>query len=124
MELWQIEIEATAGDAAALYDAVEKFVAAQGLAELAIDVAHPLAGVAQVLQHVLQAVDAAAEARHEWARWPWEERAAVFLKAAELLGTTCVLTGIRPAVAQTLVEIGVDLTSLKTLRNLQEGLKE
>ncbi|MCG6927841.1 MAG: L-glutamate gamma-semialdehyde dehydrogenase [Acidobacteria bacterium] len=39
-------------------------------------------------EHVLQAVDAAAAARHEWARWPWEERAAVFLKAAELLATT------------------------------------
>jgi len=39
-------------------------------------------------EHVLQAVDAAAAARREWARWPWEERAAVFLKAAELLATT------------------------------------
>ena len=39
-------------------------------------------------EHVLRAVDAAAAARHEWARWPWEERAAVFLKAAELLATT------------------------------------
>jgi len=39
-------------------------------------------------KHVLQAVEAAAEARHDWARWPWEDRAAVFLKAAELLATT------------------------------------
>jgi 1-pyrroline-5-carboxylate dehydrogenase len=39
-------------------------------------------------EHVLQAIEAAAEARHEWARWPWEERAAVFLKAAELLATS------------------------------------
>ncbi len=46
------------------------------------------------------------------------------IRAAELLGAQCFLTGIQPAVAQTLVEIGVDLTSLKTLRNLQEGLKE
>ncbi len=46
------------------------------------------------------------------------------IRAAELLGARCFLTGIQPAVAQTLVEIGVDLTSLKTLRNLQEGLKE
>jgi 1-pyrroline-5-carboxylate dehydrogenase len=37
---------------------------------------------------VLEAIDAAAAARREWARWPWEERAAVFLKAAELLATT------------------------------------
>ncbi|HOX45451.1 MAG TPA: STAS domain-containing protein [Myxococcota bacterium] len=46
------------------------------------------------------------------------------IKAAELLGTTCVLSGIQPAVAQTLVEIGVDLTSILTLRDLSEGLKE
>jgi anti-anti-sigma regulatory factor len=46
------------------------------------------------------------------------------IKAAELLGTHCVLTGIRPAVAQTLVELGIDLASISTLRNLQEGLKE
>lgn len=46
------------------------------------------------------------------------------IKAAELLGTQCFLTGIQPAVAQTLVEIGVDLSSIRTLRNLQEGLKE
>jgi 1-pyrroline-5-carboxylate dehydrogenase len=35
--------------------------------------------------HVQQAIDAAREARHEWARMPWEERAAIFLRAAELL---------------------------------------
>jgi len=46
------------------------------------------------------------------------------IRAAELLGTTCVLTGIRPAVAQTLVEIGVDLSNVRTLRNLKEGLRE
>ena len=32
-----------------------------------------------------QAIAAAREARREWSRWPWEDRAAVFLKAAELL---------------------------------------
>ena len=35
-----------------------------------------------------QAIEAAAAARREWSRWPWEDRAAVFLKAAELLATT------------------------------------
>jgi 1-pyrroline-5-carboxylate dehydrogenase len=34
---------------------------------------------------VEQAIAAAREARHDWARMPWEERAAVFLRAAELL---------------------------------------
>ncbi len=38
--------------------------------------------------HVLSAIEAAREARREWAGWPWEDRAAVFLKAAELLATT------------------------------------
>jgi anti-anti-sigma regulatory factor len=46
------------------------------------------------------------------------------LKAAEMLGTVCVLTGIRPAVAQTLVDIGMDLTAISTLRNLRAGLRE
>jgi 1-pyrroline-5-carboxylate dehydrogenase len=39
-------------------------------------------------EHVQQAIAAAAEARREWASWPWEERAAVLLKAADLLATT------------------------------------
>ncbi|HEY7412806.1 MAG TPA: L-glutamate gamma-semialdehyde dehydrogenase [Vicinamibacteria bacterium] len=37
---------------------------------------------------VEQAVAAAAAAHREWSAWPWEDRAAVFLKAAELLATT------------------------------------
>ncbi len=45
------------------------------------------------------------------------------VKAAELLGARCLLTGIRPAVAQTLVEIGVDLSSVTTERNLKEALR-
>ena len=39
-------------------------------------------------RHVQQAIDAALEARREWGSWPWEDRAAVFLKAAELLATS------------------------------------
>jgi 1-pyrroline-5-carboxylate dehydrogenase len=39
-------------------------------------------------QHVEQAITAAANARREWAAWTLEERAGVFLRAAELLATT------------------------------------
>ena len=46
------------------------------------------------------------------------------VRASSLLGTRCVLTGLSPAVAQTLVEIGADLTEVRTLRNLKEGLKD
>ncbi|MFL5579171.1 MAG: L-glutamate gamma-semialdehyde dehydrogenase [Gemmatimonadaceae bacterium] len=39
-------------------------------------------------QDVGRAIDAANAAHREWANWPWEDRAAVFLRAAELLTTT------------------------------------
>lgn len=35
--------------------------------------------------HVRQAIDAALEARKDWGNWAWEDRAAIFLKAAELI---------------------------------------
>jgi 1-pyrroline-5-carboxylate dehydrogenase len=42
-----------------------------------------LAGEAEVRA----AVDASREAQREWAHWPWEDRLAVFLRAAELIAT-------------------------------------
>ena len=39
-------------------------------------------------EHIQQAIDAAAAARREWSAWPWEDRAAVLLRAAELLATS------------------------------------
>ena len=39
-------------------------------------------------EHVEEAIKAAAKAHDEWSRWDWVDRAAVFLKAADLLATT------------------------------------
>ena len=38
-------------------------------------------------EHVHRAIAAADAAHREWANWAWEDRAAVFLRAAELLTT-------------------------------------
>jgi rsbT co-antagonist protein RsbR len=46
------------------------------------------------------------------------------VKAVELVGARCILTGTRGAVAQTLVALGADLGPLTTLRNLKHGLRE
>ena len=45
------------------------------------------------------------------------------VQATSLLGARCVLTGIRPEVAQTVVHLGLDLEKFVTKRDLQEGLK-
>ena len=46
------------------------------------------------------------------------------VRAASLLGTRCVLTGLSPVVSRTLVEIGADLDEIRTRRNLEDGLKD
>ena len=38
--------------------------------------------------HIRMALEAAERARRDWAGWPWADRLAVFLKAADLLATT------------------------------------
>lgn len=40
------------------------------------------------VEDVSAAITAAADAQKDWANWRWEDRAAVFLRAAELLATT------------------------------------
>jgi rsbT co-antagonist protein RsbR len=44
------------------------------------------------------------------------------VRAAKLLGTTCILSGVRPDVARTLVELGVQLDEITTRRNLKDAL--
>jgi rsbT co-antagonist protein RsbR len=43
-------------------------------------------------------------------------------QAARLLGTRVMLTGIRPEVAQAIVGLGVDLSSIETRASLQDGI--
>lgn len=45
------------------------------------------------------------------------------VKATKLLGNTCILSGISPEVAQTLVEVGVDLREVNTTSTLRHALK-
>jgi rsbT co-antagonist protein RsbR len=44
--------------------------------------------------------------------------------AARLMGARVIVTGLSPDVAQALVYIGVDLTRLKTVGDLQGGIEE
>jgi GAF domain-containing protein len=44
-------------------------------------------------------------------------------QAASLLGAQCVLAGITPEVAQTVIHLGVDLSSLVTKSDLQSGVQ-
>ncbi|PDW02476.1 STAS domain-containing protein [Candidatus Viridilinea mediisalina] len=43
-------------------------------------------------------------------------------QAASLLGTQVVITGMRPEVAQTLVQLGVELQGIKTMNSLRSGV--
>jgi rsbT co-antagonist protein RsbR len=45
------------------------------------------------------------------------------IRAASLLGAFSVLSGISPQIAQTLVQLDVDLVEITTVRNLKEALK-
>ncbi len=45
-------------------------------------------------------------------------------RASRLLGAMCVLTGIRPEIARTMIQLGVDMEGLRTLRTLKDGLRE
>ena len=44
-------------------------------------------------------------------------------KASELMGCKCVISGISPSIAQTMVELGIDIGKIKTTSNLKDALK-
>ena len=46
------------------------------------------------------------------------------VRAVQLLGARSLITGISPAVAQTMISLDVDLSGVTTHANLREGLKE
>jgi rsbT co-antagonist protein RsbR len=46
------------------------------------------------------------------------------VEAARLLGATVIVTGLSPEIAQTLVTIGVDLTKMATVGDLQGGIEQ
>ena len=45
------------------------------------------------------------------------------VSASRLLGAECILTGINPEVAQTMIHLGAELGDLTTMADMQEGLK-
>lgn len=46
------------------------------------------------------------------------------ISAVKLLGCGVVITGVRPAIAQTLVQLGIDLSGIRTVSRLSQGLEE
>lgn len=77
-------------------------------------------------------LDAAARTRAKWAIIDVTGVSAVdastgqtlirIVRAAGLLGVSCILSGVQPAVARTLVEIGIEWQQIVTKRNLQSAL--
>jgi len=42
--------------------------------------------------------------------------------SARLLGAECIISGISPAIAQTIVHLGIDLSSIRTKATLQDAM--
>jgi rsbT co-antagonist protein RsbR len=43
--------------------------------------------------------------------------------AARLMGARCILTGVSPAIAQTMVQLGIDLSQITTRSQMSDGVK-
>jgi rsbT co-antagonist protein RsbR len=46
------------------------------------------------------------------------------VKASRLMGASAIITGLSSGIAQTLVDLGVDLSMMRTVGDLQGGLEE
>ena len=46
------------------------------------------------------------------------------MQAAKLMGADCIISGIRPEIAQTMVHLGIDLTEVKTRSSMARALAE
>ena len=46
------------------------------------------------------------------------------IRAARMIGAECIVTGVQPATAQALVQLGADLTGIETQRNMQQALQK
>jgi rsbT co-antagonist protein RsbR len=46
------------------------------------------------------------------------------VRAIQIIGARCVLTGVRPAVGQAVVDLGLDFGDVRTLRTLKDALRE
>lgn len=51
------------------------------------------------------------------------ERFLKLARSVRLLGAECVITGIQPSVARTLVQLGVEFTGIETRRSLKNGIE-
>ena len=45
-------------------------------------------------------------------------------KATKLMGCRCIISGISPAVAETIVQLGIDLGDISTNSTLQDALSD
>jgi rsbT co-antagonist protein RsbR len=45
-------------------------------------------------------------------------------KATKLMGCECTISGVSPAIAQTIVELGIDVGEIKTKATLRDALED
>ena len=68
------------------------------------------------------------EPQREGARLFWQtlteaSNLVKFTETVRLLGSTCIITGVGPAIAQTIVHLGIDLSGIITRNQLSDGIR-